>query len=93
MWRQDVSKSPYWKINIQRIGQASVADLYFEPPTKDLIETELELTLTFDDKSTAKATLKATGHTSDQERLKFQPTAQLPMLIDSRPYNSKVAIV
>lgn len=66
VWRLNVANSPYWKIAIERIGKASVADLYFEPPTNDLFETDLELTLTFDDNSNAKATLKVTGHTSDQ---------------------------
>ena len=69
VWRQDVAKSPYWKIAIERIGNASVADLYFEPPGKDLFESELELTVTFDDNSTAKATVKVTGHTSDQAKV------------------------
>ncbi len=65
-WRLDVKQSPHWKIAVERIGQASVADFYFEPPAKDLFEKDLEITLTFDDNSTAKATLKAAGHTSDQ---------------------------
>jgi hypothetical protein len=69
VWRLDVSQSPHWKIAVERIGQASAADFYFEPPVRDLFETELEITLTFDDNSTAKGTLKAAGHTSDQAKI------------------------
>jgi len=69
VWRLNVAQSPHWKIAVDRTGQASVADFYFEPPTKDLFESELEITLTFDDNSTAKATVKAAGHTSDQMKI------------------------
>lgn len=65
VWKKDVTRSPYWKVAVQRIGQASAADLFFEPPARDLFESDLELTVTFEDNSTAKATIKATGHTSD----------------------------
>src|SRR5258708_7514254 len=68
-WRDDLANSPHWKIAIARIGQASIADFYFEPPAKDLFETDLEITLTFDDNSSAKATLKAADHTSDQAKI------------------------
>ena len=66
VWRLDVAQSPHWKIAVERIGQASAADIYLEPPSKDLFEQELEVTLTFDDNSSAKGILKAAGHTSDQ---------------------------
>lgn len=66
VWRLDVKQSPHWKIVVERVGQAAIAELHFEPPTKDLFETELEITVTYDDNSTAKATLKATTHTNDQ---------------------------
>ncbi len=69
VWRLNVSQSPAWKIAVDRVGQASVADIYFDPPAKDLFESELEVTLTFDDNSTAKATVKAAGHTSDQTKI------------------------
>jgi hypothetical protein len=69
VWRLNVAQSPHWKIAVDRVGQASVADLYFEPPVKDLFESDLEVTLTFDDNSTAKATVKAAGHTSDETKI------------------------
>ena len=69
VWRVDLTNSPHWKIAVQRVGQASIADLYFEPPTRDLFESDLEVTLTFDDNNSAKATLKASGHTSDQAKI------------------------
>ncbi|WP_010584948.1 NPCBM/NEW2 domain-containing protein [Schlesneria paludicola] len=66
VWRSDVKNSPYWKIAVERVGQASVAELYFEPPTRDLFETEIEVTFTYDDNSNSKATVKATSHTNDK---------------------------
>ncbi len=75
VWRLDVSQSPHWKIAIERIGQASVAEFHFEPPTRDLFETDLEITLTYDDSSTANATLKATSHTNDKSDPAFPADA------------------
>lgn len=66
-WRLDLNQSPHWKVAIERIGQASTGEIYFEPPTRDLFETELEITITYDDNSNARSTLKATTHTSDQK--------------------------
>ena len=66
VWRSDVKQSPNWKIAIERVGQASIAELYFEPPTRDLFETELEVSITYDDNNTEKSTVKATNHTNDQ---------------------------
>lgn len=66
VWRSDIKNSPYWRIAVERVGQAAVAELYFEPPTRDLFETELEVTLTYDDNSNSKATVKATSHTNDK---------------------------
>jgi hypothetical protein len=78
VWRLDPKQSPHWKIAVERIGQASVADIYFEPPTKDLFEQELAVTLTFDDNSNATGTLKAAGHTSDQTAMPADSTAVAP---------------
>lgn len=69
VWRLDVKQSPHWKIGVERIGQASTADFFFEPPAKDLFEQDLEITLSFDDNSIAKGTIKAAGHTSDQAKM------------------------
>jgi hypothetical protein len=69
VWRLNVSQSPHWKIAVDRVGQASVADIYFEPPAKDLFESELEITVTFDDNSSANTKVKAAGHTSDQAKI------------------------
>ena len=71
VWRSDVKNSPFWKIQLERVGQAGVAEFHFEPPTKDLFETDLEVTVTYDDNSNAKETLKATTHTSDQSDPEF----------------------
>lgn len=82
VWRLDPSRSPHWKITVDRIGKASDADLWFEPPAKDLFETDLEITATFDDNSNAKATLKATGHTNNQQ--KFEAPAVVRRLVTLR---------
>lgn len=65
VWRKDINGSPFWRVVSVRQGLSSVADLYFEPPKADLFEQELEVTLTFDDNQSAKATVKAASHTSD----------------------------
>ncbi len=75
VWRLNPQQSPHWKIAVERIGQASVADIYFEPPAKDLFEQELAVTLTFDDNSNAAGTVKAAGHTSDQTAMPADGTA------------------
>lgn len=76
MWRSDVKNSPFWKILVERVGQAPVAEFYFEPPTKDLFETEIEITVTYDDNTNAKSTLKATTHTNDKPDPEY-PTEKL----------------
>jgi hypothetical protein len=73
VWRLDVNQSPHWKVGVERIGQAAVAEIFFEPPAKDLFEQELEVTLTFDDNTTAKGTVKAASHTSDQAKIETTP--------------------
>lgn len=67
VWRSDVKQSPFWKIAVDRVGQASTADFHFEPPTTDLFETELEVTVTYNDNTNNKVTLKATTHTNDKK--------------------------
>ncbi|HVW01690.1 MAG TPA: NPCBM/NEW2 domain-containing protein [Planctomycetaceae bacterium] len=68
VWRRDVAQSPHWLLHFDRIGQADAADIYFEPPTEDLSDVELELLVTYQDDSNANAKVKATGHTSDQAK-------------------------
>jgi hypothetical protein len=74
-WRLDPSGSPDWSLVVQRANAASIADVYFEPPSGDLMDRELQLTLTYGDDSTEKLTCKATTHTSDQTKLDSQPKA------------------
>jgi hypothetical protein len=74
-WRLDPSGSPDWSLVLQRANAASTADIYFEPPSGDLMDRELQLTLTYGDDSTEKLTCKATTHTSDQTKLDSQPKA------------------
>lgn len=76
VWRSDVKNSPFWKILVERVGQAPVAEFYFEPPTKDLFETEIEITVTYDDNTNAKSTLKVTTHTNDKPDPEY-PTEKL----------------
>jgi len=73
VWRLDVKNSPFWKLTADRVGQGSLAEFYFEPPTVDLFDTELEVTVTYDDNSNSKATVKATSHTNDQTDPEFPP--------------------
>jgi len=74
-WRLDPSGSPDWSLVLQRANAASIAEVFFEPPSGDLMDRELQLTVTYGDDSTEKLTCKATTHTSDQTKLDSQPKA------------------
>jgi len=73
VWRLDAKNSPFWKVAIERVGQGSLAEFYIEPPTVDLFETELEVTVTYDDNTNSKATVKAATHTNDKIDLEYPP--------------------
>ncbi|HEY2762134.1 MAG TPA: hypothetical protein VGI75_15355, partial [Pirellulales bacterium] len=65
-WLLDPTDSPNWRLLVDRRLASSIADVYFEPPSADLIDKELQLTLTYGDDSTEKLTCVAETHTSDQ---------------------------
>jgi NPCBM/NEW2 domain len=65
-WLLDPTDSPNWRLMVDRRLASSIADVYFEPPSNDLIDKELQLTLTYGDDSTEKLTCLAETHTSDQ---------------------------
>ena len=73
VWRLDVSNSPFWKVAVERVGQASLAEFFFEPPRVDLFDSEVEVTVTYDDNTTSNAKVKATTHTSDQKNPEYPP--------------------
>jgi hypothetical protein len=81
VWRRDIAQSPHWLLHFDRIGQADAADIYFEPPTEDLSDVELELLVTYEDNATANAKVKATGHTSDQAKFDASAPAAIRRVI------------
>lgn len=66
VWRLDTSMSPHWRLAIARNELATEADLYLEPDAIDSFDQKFEVTYTYSDDSTAKASVTATTHTSDQ---------------------------
>jgi hypothetical protein len=75
IWRLDTARTPNWKLALERSGNASTADIYIEPINQDCFDREIEITVTFDDGSTAKTALKATTHTDHQLKVGAAATA------------------
>ena len=66
IWRLDTARTPNWKLALERSGAAGTADVYIEPINQDCFDREIEITVTYDDGTTAKLSLKATTHTDHQ---------------------------
>jgi NPCBM/NEW2 domain len=68
-WVMDPSDSPNWRLAVQRSANSTTADVYFEPPAGDLLDKELQVTVTYEDDSTEKLTCVGKSHTSDQLKM------------------------
>jgi hypothetical protein len=68
-WLLDPTDSPNWRLMLDRRAGNSSADVYFEPPSVDLIGKKLQLTLTYADDTSDKLTCVVDTHTSDQLRM------------------------
>jgi hypothetical protein len=66
VWRLDTSQSPHWRLAIARADLATDAELYLEPASSDTFGLKFDLTVTYSDGATSKASTTATTHTSDQ---------------------------
>jgi hypothetical protein len=69
VWRLDTSQSPHWRLAIAREDMAAEAEIYLEPPAGDSFGQKFEVTYTYNDGSTAKATVLAGTHTSDAQKV------------------------
>jgi hypothetical protein len=69
IWRLDTARTPNWKLALERSGTAATADIYIEPINHDCFDREIEITVTYDDGTTAKTSLKVTGHTDHQLKI------------------------
>jgi hypothetical protein len=65
-WRLNPSQSSHWRIGAERPVQATVAELYLEPTNTDMFGMTFDFTITYDDSSTAEASVTSTTHTSHQ---------------------------
>jgi len=74
LWRLDPSKSPAWRLVMERPQEGQSADLYFEPNEFDSFEQIYAVNVVYADGQTAKAELKATSHTDHQLKTGAQPT-------------------
>lgn len=75
IWRLDTAKTPNWKLALERSGNSSSADIYVEPINQDLFDRDIEITVTYEDGSTAKTSLKANTHTDHQMKVGAAATA------------------
>jgi hypothetical protein len=66
IWRLDTARTPNWKLALERNGTSTSADAYLEPINQDCFDREFEITVTYEDGSTAKTSLKSTSHTDHQ---------------------------
>jgi hypothetical protein len=66
IWRLDTARTPNWKLAMERSGTSTSADIYVEPINQDCFDREFEITITYEDGSTAKTSLKSTTHTDHQ---------------------------
>jgi len=88
LWRLDPSKSPAWRLVIERSQQGSAADLYFEPNEFDSFEQRYAVNIVYGDGQTAKTEIQATTHTDHQ----LKPGGQAAKA-DEAPPDSPSAIV
>ncbi len=86
VWRLDTSLSPHWRLAVVRSDVASEAELYLEPDSLDAFEQTFEVQYTYGDGSTAKSSVVASTHTSDQ--LKLDKSAQ-PGVAAAAPASAK----
>ena len=75
IWRLDTARTPNWKLALERNGTSPTADAYIEPINQDCFDREIEITVTYDDGSTAKTSFKATTHTDHQLKVGAAVTA------------------
>ncbi|HEV3022451.1 MAG TPA: hypothetical protein VGX76_08285, partial [Pirellulales bacterium] len=66
VWRLDTTRTPNWRLAVDRAAGATSADIYFEPNAADNFGLTHEITVSYDDGTTAKASYDVTTHTNHE---------------------------
>ncbi len=64
IWRLDTARTPNWKLALDRSGTS--AEMYIEPINQDCFDRQIEITVTYEDGTNIKTSIKATTHTDHQ---------------------------
>ncbi|HZZ29938.1 MAG TPA: NPCBM/NEW2 domain-containing protein [Pirellulales bacterium] len=82
VWLLDPTDSPNWRLFLDHSAKSPSADVYFEPPSADLFDRELQFTITYSDNSTDQLKVKSSTHTSDQAKV----TSLVPAKAESQTF-------
>jgi len=69
IWRLDTTRTPNWRLALDRAAGGTSAEIYYEPNGMDNFGFQHELTVTYEDGSTAKASCEVTTHTNNELKL------------------------
>lgn len=78
VWRLDPSRTPNWKLHLERVVGTDLGDVYVEPDSHDAFGHDFTLTVLYQDNRTARARLQATTHTSNTAAAGAQPQPSTP---------------
>jgi NPCBM/NEW2 domain len=93
VWRLDTSQSPHWRLGLARADLAPEAELYIEPAAIDSFGQTFEITYTYNDGISAKSSVVATTHTSDQRRIDRAARPGSVPAKSSEPSTADMAVV
>lgn len=66
LWRLDPSKSPAWRLVMEKTPDSQQSDLYLEPNELDAFEQRFVITVAYGDGQTVKTEIKAATHTDNK---------------------------
>lgn len=65
VWRLEPSRTPNWRLHLERLSGTDVGDVYVEPDSQDAFGHYFTLTVVYQDNRTARTRLQAATHTSN----------------------------
>ncbi len=65
VWRLDPSRTPNWKLHLERVAGTDVGHVYVEPDGQDAFGHDFTLTVIYQDNRAVRTRLQATTHTSN----------------------------